>query len=206
MKKTILTKTYLQTSYQQLVERGRLDLDFIILIMVASAICALGFNINSPSVIIGSMVISPLLYTIVLLGSSLFKRDYPIFFYSIKTTIIGGLLSILTAAIITYLFPFTYHSEIIDRIQAAPIIYFYIALFTGIGGTFAYYWPNISEAITGISISVALIPPIVMMGIAIINLDWPLLYSSSIIAGLNILGIIIATFFVAAFLHWRIKK
>lgn len=206
MKKTIITHQYLHKNYQDLIDRGKFDIDFIFLIILSSAVCTLGFKMNSSSVIIGSMVISPLLYSSILLGSSIYWKDNKSFLQGIKALFIGSFIAICTASIISYFFPTIYLSEIIERIKTSPLDYFFVAVFTGMGGSFAYYWPKISEAITGISISVALIPPIVISGIAINHLDSALLYTSILIIFLNIIGIIISTYLVTAALNWYAKK
>ena len=45
--------------------------------------------------------------------------------------------------------------------------YFLVALFSGLAGTYAFFAPKIHLALTGIAISVALIPPVVMLGVGL---------------------------------------
>ena len=63
--KVKLTKNQLKESYDKLVIRTQFDLDFILLTIAAAAICSFGFRMNSSSVIIGAMVLSPILLTVV---------------------------------------------------------------------------------------------------------------------------------------------
>ena len=55
----------------------------------------------------------------------------------------------------------------VDRLNAAMMDYFLVAFFSGLAGTYAFYSPKIHEAVAGIAISVALIPPVVMLGIGL---------------------------------------
>ena len=73
----------------------------------------------------------------------------------------------IAAAVVVGLFHATdFRSEIVDRISASRMDYFFIALFSGLAGTYAFISPRIHEAVAGIAISVALIPPVVMLGIS----------------------------------------
>jgi uncharacterized hydrophobic protein (TIGR00271 family) len=150
----------------------------------------MGFIMNSPSVIIGAMVISPLLYPTILMGSAISKKRWLETADLGKMLIIGMVAALLISSIIAFLIPFEYKSEVQDRLASSPLQYSIVALVSGLAGAFAYYWPKISETITGVGISVALMPPLIMVGVAFGNWDLTLLYKSSVIAVLNIGGIV----------------
>jgi hypothetical protein len=76
MIKNHFTRTLLRQAYDNLTERAKLDLDFLLLTVTASGICALGFEMNSASVIVGAMVISPLLYPVICIGATTYQRDW----------------------------------------------------------------------------------------------------------------------------------
>jgi uncharacterized protein (DUF2062 family) len=68
-----IARKALHDSYSDLTERAKIDLDFLLLTVVAAIICAFGFKMNSPSVIIGAMVISPLLYPVICVGAATYQ-------------------------------------------------------------------------------------------------------------------------------------
>ena len=105
----------------------------------------------------------------------------------------GAFAVVAISVVLSLLIPFQYQSEIHDRLASSPLQYLIVAVFSGIAGTFAYYWPRVSETITGVGISVALVPPFVMVGVAVGNIDMLLLAKSSLIVLLNVIGIMLGS-------------
>jgi hypothetical protein len=68
--KPVTTKS-LNESYHHLIQRAQIDLAFVVLTMSAAAICAFGFEMNSPAIIVGSNGC----LTIALLGHSGWRLD-----------------------------------------------------------------------------------------------------------------------------------
>lgn len=199
--KTKLTKVEIDGAYQGLVKRAEFDIDFVFLTFSATVICILGFVMDSPPVVIGAMVLSPLLYPVVALSASLLRLDYgnsmKIFFYLLGGLLMAVAISALAAAIWDIDLS---GSEVLSRLNARPFIYFLIAFFSGMAATFCFYWPGIAEAVTGIAISIALIPPVVIFGSAIpVNTQY--LFSSALIAGMNIIGLFLGSLLVLMVLH-----
>jgi len=93
-------------------------------------------------------------------------------------------------------------SEITSRLTAAPDLYALVAVASGMAGALAFYWPDISESITGVSISVALLPPVVMVGLALSRAEFSLLWRSALIVVINVAGLVLAAMLVTRFLWW----
>ena len=204
--KVKLTKNQLKESYDKLVIHTQFDLDFILLTIAAAAICSFGFRMNSSSVIIGAMVLSPILLTVVAIGASISRNRWKNVLKNFTTLFLRIIIGIATSFIINNFFPFTSGSEITERILANQADYFAVAFFSGLAGTFAYFWPGIIEAIAGIAISVALIPPVVMVGIGLARWDMPLLTSSLEIVLINVSGITVGSFLLVMALNVRSVK
>ncbi len=175
------------------MKKGLPGVYFFVMATSSAAIATMGFIMNSPSVIIGAMVISPLLYPVVLAGSALSKCHWSEFIKLIKLLGYGALAVVTVSVVLSLLMPFEYQSEIQDRLASSPLQYLVVAVVSGVAGTFAYYWPKVSETITGVGISVALVPPFVMVGVALGNADMLLLSKSALIVLLNIMGIMIGS-------------
>ena len=196
----------LNESYQQLIERSEIDLAFVTLTVCSAGICAFGFEMNSPSVIVGAMVISPLLYPVIAVGASIYWKDGATFRRSALSFAIGLGLALVVATLINVAIPSETRSEIADRLSTVPIYYFIVALLSGLAGAFAFFWPHIIEALAGIAISVALIPPVVMVGIGISELSHELILGSAEIVILNVVGIVLGSFFASAVLSWYARE
>jgi uncharacterized hydrophobic protein (TIGR00271 family) len=200
-----ITGETLHKSYNDLTERARINLDFILLTAAAAVICALGFKMNSASVIVGAMVISPLLYPVICLGAATYKTDRRSFLRALRTLVAGCVTAIFAAAVVNFIYATTFQSEIVSRLSAAATDYVLVAFFSGVAGTYAFFSPKMHEAIAGIAISVALVPPVVMLGIATAEENYILFISSGIIVLYNVFGIYVGSITMTASLHWISK-
>lgn len=201
-----ITKQSIQDSYEMLRNRSELDFDYVFMIVLAAIICFFGFRMNNPAVIIGSMVISPLLYSLVSAVSSIFYLDIKTFLKKLYSLAITIMLIIVVSFLFASLFDFPVSSEVIERLLASHTDYFLVAFFSGIAGTFAFYWPGILEAVTGIAISVALIPPVVLLGIGLAIADISIVNSSEAIILINLLGIVLGASLVVFSLKVQTRK
>ena len=200
-----VTPQSLSKSYRQLVERTQVDLDFVVLTMSSAGICSFGFEMNSPAVIVGAMVISPLLYPVIAVGVSIFWRDLATFKQSMMSFAVGLGLALLVSILLNAAIPSETRSEIVDRLSTVPFYYFIVAFLSGVAGTFAFFWPGIVEALAGIAISVALVPPVVMLGIGISEVSIPLIRGSAEIVGLNVIGMTLGAYAASAGLTWYVR-
>ena len=200
-----ITKKILYDSYDELTQRAQIDLDFLLLTVAAAIICALGFKMNTTSVIVGAMVISPLLYPVICVGAATYQADWRALLEALLTFMTGFIAAIAAAAAVNLVYATTFQSEIIDRLSAAGVDYALVAFFSGLAATYAFFSPKMHEAIAGIAISVALIPPAVMLGIGIAEQNSHLVYASGIIVLYNVFGIYLGSIVMVAGLHWIAK-
>jgi uncharacterized hydrophobic protein (TIGR00271 family) len=191
MKSKILTID-LKKCYKNLITNYvGFDFDFFVFVISAAIICYFGFVLNSPSIIIGSMVLSPILYPVIALTMSITLKKWRDFTEAFFILTIGSLAVILISFILSFLFPIDpTFSEIASRIEASPLIYFIIAFISGYAGTFCFLWPKALEAITGVAIAIALLPPLVILGFAL-NGQSEILFKSFLVVFLNSLGIVL---------------
>jgi uncharacterized hydrophobic protein (TIGR00271 family) len=204
-----ITGKSLRDSYFDLTERAKIDLDFLLLTIAAAVICAFGFKMNSAAVIVGAMVISPLLYPVICAGVASYQADWKELVRAIRTLAMGICSAVVVAAFVGLFYATAFRSEIIDRLSEGVLDYFFVAFFSGLAGTYAFFSPKIHEAVAGIAISVALIPPVVMLGIGlglgIAKHDSNLIFVSGKIVLGNVFGIYLGSIVMVAVLH-RISK
>ncbi len=204
-----ITQKGIDQSYRDLKERAKIDLDFLLLTVAAAAICALGFKMNSAPVIVGAMVISPLLYPVICAGAATYQADWSTLIRAVGTFAVGFIAAVAAAVAVGLISATTFRSEIVDRLGGSGTDYVLVALFSGLAGTYAFYSPKIHEAVAGIAISVAVIPPIVMLGIGlgigIAKQDNNLMYVSGTIVLGNVIGIYVGSVVMVALLH-RISR
>jgi len=204
-----ITEKILYDTYRDLADRAKIGLDFLLLTASAGVICAFGFNMNNASIIIGAMVISPLLFPVIFAAAATYQSNWNDLFRAVGTFAIGFLVAVATAVVVGVFHATEFRSEIINRLSSATGDYFFVAFFSGLAGTYAFFSPKIHEAVAGIAISVALIPPVVMLGLGlglgITKNNTNLVFTSSAIVLANILGIYLGAILMIFVLH-RISR
>ena len=205
-----ITQKILFDTYDELTERANIDLDFLLRTIAAAVICSFGFKMNSAPVIVGAMVLSPLIYPVICAGAATYRADWGTLALALRTFAIGFLIAVTAAAIVSIFYATTFRSEISDRLSGEVLDYFFVALFSGLAGTYGVFSPKIHDTIAGIAISVALIPPIVMLGIGlgvgIVAQNTDIIFTSSKIVLWNICGIFLGSVVMIAILHIVVRK
>jgi len=168
--------------------------DFFTLIILSSAIVSFGLILDNSAIIIGGMVVAPLITPIFGFSLNILILRFKELGKSLLSILLGTLSAIIISILIGYLTNFIDESslkatsEIISRVKP-DIFYFLVALLSGLAGSYAYVSEKISASITGIAISVALIPPLAVAGLSIAMQNWNHLESSLILYMLNLVGI-----------------
>lgn len=153
---------------EQSVGPGALpSLSFLVLLMCSTVIATLGLIANSPAVIIGAMIVAPLMSPIISLSFGAVAGNGKLVAYSLVTIAIGTLLTIGVSFLITELIGWRIGgSEIAARTQP-NLLDLGVAVGAGAAAAFAFTRPCVSAALAGIAISVALVPPLCTVGVAI---------------------------------------
>ncbi len=137
------------------------------ILIFAIFIASVGLNMNSPAVVIGAMLISPLMGPITGIGYSIATYNFDLFKRSIKNygfAVLGGLAASTIYFLITPIQ--TEHSELLAR--TSPSIYdVFIAMFGGLAGIVAISSKNKGNVIPGVAIATALMPPLCTAGYGI---------------------------------------
>jgi uncharacterized hydrophobic protein (TIGR00271 family) len=153
--------------YKELENAQQIDLSYIALVVISAHIATLGLFIDSPAVIIGAMIISPLMGPIMAGGLSFAISNKNLGKKAFKSISLGIILAVFFSAAITMVIPLKENTaEILVR-TSPNILDLFIALFSGLAGAFAVTFKKISNSIVGVAISVALMPPLCVTGIGI---------------------------------------
>ena len=169
-----------------------LGANFFILLALATAIATFGLLSNSAATIIGAMIIAPLMVPIISLAFSLVMLDFRLVSYSLVKLVLGVALTVLIAFWATEIIGFKIPgSEIIARTEPT-LLDLGVAIAAGIAGAFAKIHRNVSDAIPGVAISVALAPPLCVVGIGLATRDSNLSDGAFVLFLTNLVGIIIS--------------
>jgi uncharacterized hydrophobic protein (TIGR00271 family) len=153
--------------------------DYFFLVVMSGAIATLGLINDSPSVIIGAMLVAPLMSPILGFGLGSITVDAKLMRNSATSLVRGAIISILLSTLLTlsnvYL-PFTpslieVPKEVLMRTQPTPNDLI-IALAGGLAAAYALTQPHLSAALPGVAIATALMPPLSTIGIGIALGRW----------------------------------
>src|SRR5574338_663943 len=142
------------------------DISYWFQVFFSAGIATLGLALNSPAVIIGAMLISPLMGPILASGLALAAGDVVLATRATANLFLSCLIAILFAVLLVTLLPFKeVTSEIASRTQPNTLD-LVIALFSGAVGSIAVCKEEkgVVTSIPGVAIAVALMPPLCVVG------------------------------------------
>jgi len=182
--------------------------DFFLRNVFAVFMATLGLLLNNVAVIIGSMLISPILYSFLSFSLGLSMSDLRLISRSLLAILKSFFIGIATAAITTLLFSGLdgeLTSEILSRANPS-VAYASIAFIAGCAAAFSLSKPQLNETLPGIAIAIALIPPIAVVGISIATLNLAIFRGSLLLFLLNTIAIISGSIIVFSLINFDFKK
>lgn len=179
---------------RKLMESSTPNFDFFYLIGLSVIMATLGLLLDNVAIVIGSMLIAPLMYPILGVALGLVMSNGPVLGRSTGTLVKALLLGLGLAFLSAFFFgdsSMQHTFEVLSRTEPS-YVHFLVAVLAGAAVSFALAHPEWSEAIPGIAISVALIPPLATVGVGIAAFDAAIVRGASVVLLLNIIGIISA--------------
>ncbi|WP_051249779.1 DUF389 domain-containing protein [Maridesulfovibrio zosterae] len=140
---------------------------YYLLMVVACFIASIGLMADSPAVVIGAMLVSPLMTPIFGFSLGLVRGEFPLIRDSLFSVVAGILLGIGGAFLIGC-FPVFF--EITNEIAARTepnLLDLGVAAFAGIAGTVALIDERVSPVMPGIAIATSLVPPLCASGLCL---------------------------------------
>lgn len=167
-----------QKYIQEIRSEFKIRWSYILLVVFATIIATLGLLANNVSVIIGSMLISPLFWPILGISLSVVVPDKKLTHDALYSSFISLVLVLATSFIVTALFPFSEPSQEILARTNPTLTDLSIALAVSVIGVLAIRYKNISQTATGVAISIALLPVLCVIGISIAFGSWEIFVGS----------------------------
>ena len=137
-------------------------------------IASLGLNLNSGAVIIGAMLISPLMNPILGIGLGVGTNDWPLLWQALKNFGIAMAIALTTSVLYFLLTPIeTFTPEMQARTEPT-ILDALVAVFGGLAGIISVTREDKTNAIPGVAIATALMPPLCVagFGLSLLVSDW----------------------------------
>ncbi|RMG22154.1 MAG: DUF389 domain-containing protein [Bacteroidetes bacterium] len=172
-------------------------------ILACGAILAsIGLDTNSPAVIIGAMLISPLMAPILGIGLSVGINDRDSLILALENFGVAVGASLLMSTLYFSITPLGVATpEILSRTQPT-LLDVGVAIFGGIAGIVAGSRKEKTNAIPGVAIATALMPPLCVAGFGLANAKWDIFLGAFYLFFLNSVFIALSTYTIVRFLHF----
>ena len=172
------------------------------ILIFAILIASIGLNVNSTAVVIGAMLISPLMGPIIGIGMGAGINDIDLIKKAIKNLSVAVLISVITSALYFFITPLhEAQSELLAR--TTPTIWdVLIGLFGGLAGIVAGSRREKSNAIPGVAIATALMPPLCTAGYGIANGNLYYFLGAFYLFFINCVFISVSTFLIVRVLKY----
>ncbi|SER83943.1 TIGR00341 family protein [Gracilibacillus ureilyticus] len=169
--------------------------NFIWLLILSAIVATAGIVKDSAAFVIGAMVIAPLIGPFTALSFSAILGDYKLMKRSVITSIYGLIIPIAIAIIFSVLFPLPVNShEFLARtnIELMDIV---VAIAAGTAGAMSFA-KRVSEALVGVMVSVALLPPAIVLGMMIGAMEFKEAVTPLLLLLVNISAILLSAIIV----------
>lgn len=193
---------------ERLISGGTPSQDFFLMVVLSILTATFGLLLNSSAIIIGSMLIAPILYPVLSLSLGIIMADYKVISRSFWTLVKSVVLGAAFANMATLVFSSQFSGiteEIASRAEPS-LVSVIVAIIAGLAASFALVKPQLNETLPGIAISVAMIPPIAVMGIGIAELNWQLVSGSFLLFLVNTIGVVFASMIVFSLMNFYGQK
>ena len=176
------------------------------ILICAIFIASIGLNMNSAAVVIGAMLISPLMGPIMGVGLGIGIFDLQLIRRSLLNLGTAVFISVLTSTVYFLITPLDdAQTEILAR--TTPTLWdVLIALFGGFAGIIASSRQDKSNAIPGVAIATALMPPLCTAGYGIATGQWAFFLGAFYLFSINSVFITFSTVLIVKFLRYRPKQ
>ncbi len=182
--------------YRQLRRGARADVDFFVMIGLAALIAAFGLLQDSGAVVIGAMLVAPLFTPILALSLGVAAGDARLLRVAAEAALKGVLLAVSLSFLLAWIVPIhALTGQILARTHP-NLVDLGIALTSGAAGAYAVARREVSAALPGVAIAVALIPPLAVLGIGLawggreVALGAALLFSANL-GGIVLVGALV---------------
>ncbi len=143
---------------------------FGVLMGLATSIATFGIAVDSTAVVIGAMLVAPLMTPILGVSAGLIRGRTRSTLVSTAVVLGGSIGSIVLAWLLSALIPNL--AEVIDNAQvvtrtAPTLLDLAIAVAAGAAGAYGVSRSDSSDALPGVAVAIALVPPLAVVGITL---------------------------------------
>ena len=193
-----------QAEIQKVVRRGsRPSPDFYITLTLAAGLASLGLLMNSPTIVIGAMLVAPLMTAILGMGFAVVLGDLRFLWGAAATALRGMVLAILMGLAVSLIVPGSVVTDAIRSTAQPSLFDLVVALLAGAAAAYALCRHDVSAALVGVAVAGSLTPPLTTVGIGISLGDLSIAWGAGLMFMANLAAIVAASATVFLLLGFR---
>jgi uncharacterized hydrophobic protein (TIGR00271 family) len=165
------------------------DRPFVLSNLAATVIASAGLLGDSSATVIGAMLVATLMSPIMGIGLALVDFDNRLLRKSLLALVGGAIMVLAIGMLIGCIAPAIAPTQEMLSRTAPRLLDLVVALASGAIGAYAVTSTRLSAAVVGVSIAVALVPPLATAGIFLSRAQWPLAQGAFLLAFVNMVAI-----------------
>lgn len=195
----------------ELFERSQPNSVYYSLLILSVFIVACGLLLGNAPIVIGGMLVTPVLTPILVIALGITVGEFKPMLSPALLILRSVLLTIVISGAMAFVFGVTeLEAPFVNDLRTA-ILYFIVALASGIAATFAWARKEVMNILPGISIAVSLVPPLSLIGIHFGVFDFETARFYLLIFLFNFVGILMGGLIVFSLLKfqassWKVHK
>lgn len=195
----------------ELFEQSQPSSVYYTLLILSIFIVTSGLLLNNSPIVIGGMLVTPLLTPILVISLSITAGEPNAMKTPLLLILKSTVITILIAGFLTFAFGVVELEQVFANDLRTAILYFIVAASAGVAATFAWVRKQVSDILPGVSIAVALVPPLCLLGVNLGMLDFESARYYLLIYILNLVGIIVGSLVIFSLLKfhgsgWELKR
>ena len=168
---------------------------FTVLLFLSAVIAANGVIEDSTATVIGAMIIAPLMTPILATTAAIVMGNASRAWRSFLLVVVGatGVIALawLLGTVGVHVVDFHGNSQITSRVSPR-LLDLVVALAAGTAGAFATSRDDVADSLPGVAISIALVPPLCVVGISLAGGQWGDAWGALLLFLTNFLSILLA--------------
>lgn len=178
---------------QEISETRQFNLVYALMLVMGCLIALLGLLVNSPAVIIGAMLISPLMGPILSCGLALTVADLALGRKALRNAVLSVAEVVIIATLATWISPLKEPTAEILARTSPNLMDLLIAFFSGVAGTVALCGRKGGlTIIPGVAIATAVMPPLATVGYGLATRQWSMAGGAAMLFFTNFMAIMIS--------------
>lgn len=181
--------------------------DYYFLVILSSLIVAMGLIADNVVLVIGGMLVTPLLSPLLAIALGILISERKVIIRSTKIFLFSFFFAFVVAFVVGLSCSVRLSDvKLIQMIQPS-LFALLIAIVAGVAASYTWAKPILNDRLTGVAVTVTLIPPLTTTGLALARGEWLILRNSFNTLLLNVFGIILASLLIFALMDfYKAKK